>query len=134
MAFVNDERLILDHLRADPGVSAIAGARVRTSVPGPEEASQLPCVVLSRIAGGSDYPGHLDRPRVQIEAWAERGQRPVAAQLMRAIRVAMSHEVIEGPHALGVVASSDEENVLYLVDQPTSRPRYVGDFRVVIHP
>lgn len=131
MAMVNTEKLVRDYLAADTGVAALVGTRVYTHLPA---SPTFPLVVLSRFAGGSTVWGHLDEPRLQIEAWAEKGQRPACESVGEAVRSAMKSVNIRGSRTGGVVSGTTENLYRWFPDPVTERPRYLLDVTVYAHP
>jgi hypothetical protein len=135
----NVERLVADYLRSasylasEPLASTgrTVGSRVSTHVPADPV---FPLVVLSRISGARRDNDHLDQPRLQIEAWSEKGDRAEAHEVGQRIRALMASDQIAGLHNLGIVTGTEELSALYLADQLTARPRYLIDIRVYVHP
>lgn len=131
----NVERLVFMYLRGVGELDALVDERIFTAY---DESRGFPQVVVTRVAGSADQYHYLDRPRLQIEVWADKGDRPLAHEVMQVVRAAMSSDEIVGTHDLGVVTKSEEANMLFLPDQVetggTARPRYILDIRLWVHP
>ena len=90
------------------------------------------CIRIKRIGGSRDNPGHIDRPRVQLDCYA------ATNEAAHALATAVSDELMTIPqtHAAGVVSNAEESSFLDFPDLAGSaeRPRYVVEFTFVTHP
>lgn len=127
------EQLVTDYLLTVDEVETLVGSNVGSRLSG------LPAIVVSRIGGSPDpIPLHIDRARIQIDAWTEseeNGGSKGLAHDIAATTLAALVEMVNVDHAAGVVC--DVEPVLGPLWQPdptTHRPRYVVDVIVVVHP
>lgn len=133
---VNDGKLVRDYLVSDPGVSALAGARIFFEFPANPT---FPLVLITKFAGSDDLWGHLSVPRLQIEAYADFGGGPQAMALDLAIRDAMkSYSIASATHAEGVAAGAQLISDRYFPDLVDGgrrhRPRWIMDYQLWLHP
>jgi hypothetical protein len=89
-AMIQLEPLIIEHLKANVAVAAIAGTQIYPIlIP---QNTALPAVTIQRISGGQQntlggYNG-MERPRIQVDCWAT--SYTTAKKLGAAIRLAMN--------------------------------------------
>ncbi len=90
------------------------------------------CIQVRRIGGSRDNPGHIDRPRVQLDCRASTNSD--AHDL--AVLVAAELTAIPQNHAAGIVSNAVEESFLDFPDVVgnAERPRYVVEFTFVTRP
>lgn len=137
---VDAERLVSAWLRAQAEVTAVVGPRVFVGLVPAGQA--FPLVTVERI-GGVPHPGplHLDRARLQIDAWG-RGSTasPVPsgrAQVrdLAALVQALLHERLPGRHELGVVTAVEEDlGLSWSPDPEDGRDRFLFGVTVFTHP
>lgn len=125
---VDAERLVAGHLRSVPEVVALVGARVYTAIP-PEPV--FPLVRLTRIGGTPAVPAHLDRARLQIEAWGT--SKAQARDLAETVHAALYD--MPGQYPAGMVtAVEDDLGLTWQPDPDTDRDRYLFGVTVYTHP
>lgn len=128
------EKLVIDYLLSIDEVDDIVDGRI-----GSKKDAPYPRLVIGRVSGSpGPIPAHLDSARLQVEAWtdlpADGGSKPAAALLARTT-IAALYEMVNVTHDEGVV--TDVEVAMgpqWLPDPTTSRPRYVFDVIVRVHP
>jgi hypothetical protein len=143
-ALVDAEMAASRWLRADPGVTALAGDRIYTEAPADKA---WPMLRVFRVGGDPDpNPYWLDRPDLQIDAWggSKRDAYTLLETAMRALRrltTRAGREALEpADQALGILARIAYTGLLYLPDPdvPTRagapRPRYLVTANATIHP
>lgn len=130
---VDDEQLVIDHLRRQADVAALIGDRIGISLPA---ARTVPRVRVQRLGGTSPAPYRLDKPRLQIECLAD--SEAAAKDLCSTVRAALYS--IPGVHPLGTVTSIDEIAGPQRLPDPTGgpgatpAPRLIFSIQLVIHP
>lgn len=123
------EQLVTDWLRAHTDIDAIVGDRIFTALP---KNPTYPCVVIRRLGGVPVIATHLDRARIQIDAW---GRTKYEARTAAAAVQAALHEMPAGSHSVGVVTGVEDELGLTWSEDPTSeRPRYTFGVLIFLHP
>lgn len=126
---VDAERLVGDYLRAHADIVGLVDDRVYTQVP---PNAQKPFIRLQRIGGRTEAWRHLERARIQIEAWAD---SEVPAWELAATVQAVIKDAEVTTHDLGVVTFVGEAlGLRNLPDPETLTPRYLFDALIYIHP
>lgn len=129
---VDIELLVATYLRELDDITAIVDGRVWDD--GLPANATIPCIVVTRLGGLGEYPGHLDRPRVQIDSYGN--TKTVAKTLSATARAAMW--LIPGSYDGAVVTACDESSgEIYLpVGSPgvPATPRYIFAVTLVAHP
>lgn len=128
------EKLTVAYLRADSGVAAMVGTEVSTRLPNP---LVLPRVRLTRVGGVADDPvGYLDRPNLQVEAWAALGVGDDKAEAF-ALAAATLRALLLMPTAIhaGAVITDVTQNLglRWFPDPSTDTPRYLFGVTVTAH-
>jgi Protein of unknown function (DUF3168) len=129
---VDVEALAGNVLRADAGVTALAGDGVSPELP-PALDDELPYLQLWRLPGATitDETQHLERARLQFAAWA--ANRADALDLARAACSALRD--FPGVHTEGIVTAVDLETTPYWSPDPdTDTPRYLWTAALFVHP
>lgn len=126
---VDAEALVVAFLAGQADVAALVGSRISTELP---PAPTFPLVRLERIGGLTGTPAHLDRARIQVEAWgATKGEAHTVAATVRAALF----EELPGTHPLGVVTGAEEDlGLTWSPDPESDQPRYVFGVAAFIHP
>lgn len=136
------EALISEHLHADPQLIALVASRIYTDLPkglseqfGEPEVGEVdlvyPLLLFERVGGPQRIQGHLDVPRIQVDAW---GNTKAEARLVAATAQASLYD-LPGTHARGVVTAVEETLGLRSAPDPdTDRPRYQFEVLVYVHP
>lgn len=135
---VDAERLVGDYLRSRTEVTSLATGGVMTRL---NLASTFPVVVFHRAGGKWQDRERLDKPDIQVEAWAGNaeisGEKQNAHDLINVCRAVMNNDPgnIVKVHTLGTVDGTDEViGPRWEPDQPTGRARYLFIVRVYMHP
>ena len=99
---------------------------------GTRYAGTLPAVVVQRIGGIADTFGTIDRPRLDIEAWA--GSKEAAYDLAESIRQAV-WDAVGSVHGGVTLADSRESlGLQYVPDSETEgTPRYLFTVEWTFH-
>jgi Protein of unknown function (DUF3168) len=135
----NAEALVIGWLLADDGVSDLVGDRVFAEIPA---LATYPLVVAFRWGGEQKVRYRLDEAYMQVDSWSEvvekGGSKPQAHDVAAAVRASMASMAgsITFGGVTGTVLGADERapGLMYLPDPVTSRPRYVDQFAVFVHP
>lgn len=126
------ELLVTGYLRTHPDVSPLATGGLHTEL-GPHPS--WPLLLVKRLGGPRLYPGHISRPRVQVEAWGEQHERPEARLLAATAQAALLD--LPGIHGSTVVTDvTEESDLMWLPDPVTTpaRPRYLFSLLITTHP
>ncbi len=118
------ELLAIDWLdaHADIGSSVKVGTRKTT----------LPGLVVTRIGGVPLYPGRVDKPRLDVEAWAS---SRTAAYDLAAAAYAVLHAMPSGTHTNAVVtAVRDFLGLTWQPDPPTDTPKWLFSVELTVRP
>lgn len=113
------------------GIDEIANlyASVYTEIP-PD--LTLPLVRVIRVGGAPVVPYHLDVARLQIDTYADRGEKQAAHDLARLVQAAM--HTMPGAHDEGVVTYVEDGVFAWKPDEPTGWAGYTADYLVYLHP
>lgn len=123
------EQLVIDYLLAVDEVTDLVGENIGTQLPGDK---RLPFVRIERVGGSEVVREHLDAPRIQVSAYA--ATQPTAWQVAATVRGALL-VADQATHELGVVTGVvGVLGPIWIPDPPTSRPRYLLDVLVYVHP
>lgn len=95
---VDAERLLVNYLKTQSEVTAIASGRVYGALP---DNPQFPCITLSRIGGIASRPHYQDSAQIQLSCWGR--TRDEARMLTRTAHSAL--KAIPQVHSLGIVIS-----------------------------
>ena len=122
------ELAVIDFLRSYAPLTA-TGAKVGSELPA---SPSWPFITVVRLGGPADFPGWLDHPRVQVDAWAD-----TKAQAYSAIAAARAGLLdLPGVHDNTVITAADELTGPQWLPDPVanSRPRYFVVFSLTTHP
>ncbi len=121
-AWPDTEGALRDLLRADSGVSALAGNRVFFGLPAPVK---FPADVVRRAGGGQD-PGEtpIDRPLVMIDCWGIPGDKAGAHAITAAVRDALSNIRSATTQGATVLYGANVIGAVFVPDPETDQPRY----------
>lgn len=123
------EQLAVDWLKAHTDIDALVGNKIFTALP---KDPTYPCLVIRRLGGVPAIREHLDRARLQIDAW---GRTKYEARQAAAAAQAALHEMPPATHTQGVVtAVEDDLGLTWSPDPVTDRPRYIVGVLVYLHP
>lgn len=131
---VDIEATIVDFLKAQTELTTLVSTRVHTDLPA---APTYPLVRVGRIGGIGRYPAHIDRPRVQCEAFAD---TKASAHDVAATARALLLTRFAGVHGSAVVTDVSEDGGLIWLPDPAgtpgipARPRYLFAVAVTVHP
>lgn len=118
------ERVVIDHLIA----ASVAGGRVHGSL---GDTPTFPAVTVKRVGGPREWPGRIDRARIQIDCWGT--TKEDAWDTVEAATTAI--DTLPGIHTGGGVTHVTETlGPTWLEDPETQRPRYVFEVSVTGHP
>lgn len=92
----------------------------------------LPLVRVVRVGGTPVVPQHLDVARLQIDVWAEEGEKQAAHDLARLVQAAM--HLMPGSHDEGVVTAVEDGVFHWSPDEATGWAGYTADYLVYLHP
>lgn len=91
---------------------------------------------LTRTGGGRDFPlGYIRRPSFQVEAWGSTDAGGDLAALALSEQLEAAILALPGVRSGAVVTASDVMvSARWMPDaQDNDRPRYITDFRLVLH-
>jgi hypothetical protein len=94
----------------------------------------LPFVVCRRLGGTSPDGRHLDRGRIQVEAWGSTvAEANDLARLVRRILKEL-HGLLPASEPIGsMVGMRDSIGLQRLDDPPTNTPRYIFEVSITAH-
>lgn len=92
----------------------------------------LPLVRVIRIGGSPTVRQHLDAARLQIDTYADRGEKQAAHDLARLVQAAM--HAMPGVHDEGVVTCVEDGVFQWNLDEATGWAGYTADYLVYVHP
>ncbi|MGH9001914.1 MAG: hypothetical protein ACRDYV_02180 [Acidimicrobiia bacterium] len=128
---VDTETLVVDYLGT---VDALDGVGISTELPRDWTAGDRH-VRLSRIGGiPADNVGHLDRARIQVEAFGATGEDAfaIAGEALLALRLLPGSAFV---YAGAVVTAVDQDlGLASLPDPETDAPRYLFGVVLYVHP
>lgn len=104
-------------------------AGIHTEVPADPT---LPLVRVIRVGGTPTVRQHLDVARLQVDVWAERGEKQAAHDLARLVQAAMHN--LPGVHDEGVVTCVEDGVFSWSPDEATGWAGYTADYLVYLHP
>lgn len=128
---VDVEALAVDHLLADPTVTALVDDRVSTELP--HEAT-LPYVQLFRLGGNliTQETAWLERSRLFLASWAPTKAEAFDVSNAAIVSLMATPDVT---HAAGVVTAADIELAPYWSPDPEDdQPRYLSTVALTVHP
>lgn len=125
------EAVLTAYLSGYTALTALS-ASVGTQLP---DSSTQPAlvIVVTRLGGPVDFPGWVDRPRVQVESWGVK--KKTAHDGMAAARAGMLD--LPGVHGGAVITGVDELNGPQWFPDATvdpARPRYFAVYALTSHP
>ena len=95
----------------------------------------FPLVTIRRVGGAGDEPRWLDRPRIQVEAWADTKQEARTSAATAWAKLAdMEGAYNYGAGAVGVVNGVQLASGLTWVPDENGKPRYLFVATVSLHP
>jgi hypothetical protein len=92
----------------------------------------LPVIRVVRVGGTPTVRQHLDVARLQIDVYADRGEKQSAHDLARLVQAAL-HEM-PGVHDEGVVTCVEDGVFRWNPDEATGWAGYTADYLVYLHP
>jgi len=124
------EELATAYLRGVSDVTTAAVGGIHTEVP---KNPTWPLLVVRRIGGRPRDRRWVDAPRLQIDAWADVGEKKAAHDLAAIARAALQD--MAGIYDQGIVTGVDDDLALtWQPDPVTSRARYLFGIVAYTHP
>lgn len=104
-------------------------AGVYTEIPA---SPALPLIRVMRVGGTPAVRQHLDVARLQIDVYADRGEKQAAHDLARLVQAAM--HTMPGVHDEGVVTCVEDGVFRWNPDEAAGWAGYTADYLVYLHP
>ena len=129
---VDSEKLAIDFLKTQQEIIDLVATRVGSKIP---SNPTYPLLVIRRLGGAQLVANHLDRARLQIDAWGSSADDKGGARLLAVTVQALFLQRMVRQHTLGVVTKVEElVGPNWQPDPTTSRARYVLEYAIESHP